>query len=132
MLKEGIKNSIERIVTEDMTAKAVGSGTLKVFATPCMIAMMEEASHTSVREYLADGEGTVGISIEARHLVATPVGMKVVCESELTEVDEKRLVFRVRVFDEEGLVGEGTHERFIINDEKFMQKAHAKLERSKK
>ena len=77
---------------------------------------------------LSEGEGTVGTKLDVSHLAATPVGMKVWCESELKEVDGRRLVFHVEAFDEKGKIGEGEHERFIIQNEKFMKKAQAKLE----
>lgn len=114
MLKIGIVGTQEKVVTEELSARALGSGTLAVFATPAMIALMEETAWKSVQGYLQEGEGSVGISINVRHLAATPLGMRVRCESELTEVDGRRLTFSVKVYDERGLIGEGTHERFVI------------------
>ena len=127
MLEPGIKNTIELTVTKDKCAGALGSGDLDVFATPAMIALMEETAWKSLVPYLEPGESTVGTALEVRHLSATPVGLKVRCETELTEVDRRRLVFRVRVYDPFGLVGEGRHERFVIQYEKFMKKANEKL-----
>ena len=127
MLQTGIKNQIELTVTKDKCAGALGSGELDVFATPAMIALIEETAWKSVVPYLQPGEGTVGTSLNVRHLAATPIGLTVRCETELTLVDRRRLVFEVRVYDPFGLVGEGTHERFIIQYEKFMKKANEKL-----
>ncbi|SET94003.1 Predicted thioesterase [[Clostridium] aminophilum] len=126
MIETGIKGRQETIVTEENSAKAVGSGTLLVFATPAMIALIEETAWKSVASSLGEGEGTVGTKLDVAHISATPVGMKVWCETELTEVDRRRLVFTVAVYDEKGKIGEGTHERFIISNEKFMEKANAK------
>lgn len=126
MIETGIKGRQETIVTEENSAKAVGSGTLLVFATPAMIALIEETAWKSVASSLKEGEGTVGTKLDVAHISATPVGMKVWCETELTEVDRRRLVFTVAVYDEKGKIGEGTHERFIISNEKFMEKANAK------
>lgn len=126
MLEPGIKNTIELTVTRDKCAGALGSGDLDVFATPAMIALMEETAWKSLVPYLEPGESTVGTALEVRHLSATPVGLKVRCETELTEVDRRRLVFRVRVYDPFGLVGEGRHERFVIRYEKFMKKVDEK------
>ena len=128
-IEVGIKGKKEYVVTKELTAAAVGIGLLEVYGTPYMIALMEETCHTSVEEFLEDGQGTVGISIEIKHTAATPVGMKVWCESELIEVDGKRMVFSLKTFDEVGPIGEGTHQRFIIDNEKFMRKTQAKLEK---
>ena len=126
-METGIKGKMELTVTKDKCAGALGSGELDVFATPAMIAMIEETCWRSVVGELAPGEGTVGTELNVKHLAATPIGLKVTCESELTLVDRRRLVFTVKVYDPFGLVGEGTHERFIIQYEKFMKKANEKL-----
>jgi predicted thioesterase len=126
MLEIGIKGQQELTVTLDKCAGALGSGNLDVFATPAMIALMEETAWRSVQPFLQPGEGTVGTALNVRHTAATPVGLKVRCETELTLVDRRRLVFEVRVYDPFGLVGEGTHERFVINHEKFMKKVDEK------
>ena len=122
----GIKGRKEYVVTPELTAAAVGSGLLEVYGTPYMIALMEETCHTSVGEFLEEGQGTVGISLNVKHTAATPVGMKVWCESELVEVDGKRLVFKVQTFDEAGPIGEGEHQRFIIDNTRFLEKTNAK------
>lgn len=126
MLTIGIKNKETITVTEENTAKKLGSGLLPVFATPAMVALMESTASNSVLAELAENEGTVGISLNVKHISATPVGMSVYCISELVEIDKKRLVFEVEAYDETGLIGQGTHERFIIDNEKFMAKAEGK------
>lgn len=128
----GIRNTEEMTVTEDKTAKRAGSGDLEVFSTPDMVALMEKTCLDSVRGALGENSGTVGTLMNIKHVSATPVGMKVRCESVLTEVDRRRLVFEVRAYDEAGLIGEGVHERFIIDNEKFTSKAYSTLENSPK
>ena len=122
----GIKGQVETVVNENNTAKFVGSGSLDVFATPNMIGLMEQASQASVAPFLEEGQGTVGTKIEVSHDAATPLGMKVWAESELIEIDRRRLVFEVKAYDECGLIGQGRHERFIIQNEKFLAKVNAK------
>ena len=126
-METGIRGEPMIIVTEQQTAKYLGSGELAVFATPCMIALMENTAYKSVQPFLDPGQGTVGTLLNVKHLAATPVGMEVRCETRLIEIDRKRLVFEVEAFDACGLIGEGTHERFIIDNQKFMQKANGKL-----
>lgn len=128
MLTVGISNEIYREVTQENTAAALGSGMLEVFATPAMVAMMEETCMKSVQAELDEGCGTVGTSLTVHHVSATPVGMKIHCVSKLVEIDGRRLVFDVQAFDESGLIGQGMHERFIIENEKFLGKAGKKLE----
>lgn len=123
----GITGNQSIVVNETMTAEVLGSGKLPVYATPSMIALMENTASLSVEAYLGEGQGTVGTLINVKHLSATPVGMRVTCETELVEVDRKRLVFRVQAYDEAGPIGEGTHERFIIDNVKFMEKAERKV-----
>ena len=129
MIKAGIKGVQETTVTEANTALTVGSGTLRVFATPAMIALMEKTAWKSVAAFLEEGEGTVGTQLNVAHLSATPLGMAVRCESELIEVDGRRLAFKVAAYDETGLIGEGTHERCIVKNEKFQSKADSKNKR---
>lgn len=127
MLEAGIKGTGSVEIVRENTAAAVGSGMLEVFATPMMIALMEKTACESVAPYLEEGSGTVGTELNVKHVAATPIGMQVTCETELVEVDGRRLVFHVKASDEAGLIGEGTHERFIINNEKFQSKANGKL-----
>jgi len=126
MLTIGIKGTQSVTVSNDNTAATMGSGTLAVFATPAMIALMEKTSYVSVQNELDEGMGSVGTLLNVKHLAATPVGMTVTCESELVEIDNRRLVFTVKAYDEKGLIGEGTHERFIVQNEKFLAKTNAK------
>lgn len=130
MLETGIKGYQETIVTEQNTAASVGSGVLAVFATPMMLALMEKTACDSVAPYLDEGWGSVGTKVDITHDAATPLGMKVHCESELIEVDGRRLVFTLKAYDECGLIGQGTHERFIVNNVKFQSKTDAKALRA--
>lgn len=122
----GIKGSASCVVGPEDTAKALGSGAVDVFSTPKLVALMEKAALLSVRDYLDEGMDTVGTHLDISHNAATPVGMTVRAESELIEVDRRRLVFSVKAWDETELVGEGTHERFIIDRDKFLAKCNAK------
>lgn len=126
MLKVGMKGYAETVVSMENTAKKMGSGTLNVFATPAMVALMEEASWKCVTAELEPGMGTVGTSMQIKHVAATPLGMKVTAECELLEVDGRRLVFSVQASDEVGVIGNGTHERFIVAEEKFLAKTESK------
>lgn len=126
MLEAGIIGRQEVTVDETNSAKTMGSGTLDVFATPAMIALMEKTAWMSVADMLDEGCGTVGISLHVSHDAPTPLGMKVTCESELTAVDGRKLTFEVKAYDEKGMIGKGTHERFIIQNEKFQSKANQK------
>ena len=125
-METGIKGHIEVIVDKKNIASSLGSGAVDVFATPCLIGIMEEASQTSVAPYLEEGMTTVGTKLNVSHDAATPVGMKVRAESELIEIDGRRLVFDVKAYDECGLIGQGIHERFIVRLDRFMEKAKAK------
>lgn len=123
MLETGIKGTLETTVTKDKTACHVGSGELEVYATPMLIALAEETAWKSVAAYLKPGMGTVGTKMNLDHLAATAAGRKVRCETVLTGIEGRKLVFSIEVFDDAGKVAEGTHERFIIDNEKFMAKA---------
>ncbi len=126
MIETGIKGHKEQIVTPEMSAARVGSGLVDVFATPMLVALVEQTCYESVLSHLDEGQGTVGTLVNVSHLSATPIGKRVWCDSELTEVDRRRLVFSVKAYDEAGLIGEGTHERFVIDTAKFMDKLKAK------
>lgn len=126
MIQIGIKGRQEMTVGYEQTADFIGSGMVKVFATPMMIALMERTCRLSVVPHLEEGEGTVGTHVNVSHCAATPVGMKVWAESELIEIDRRKLVFKVAAYDERGLIGEGLHERFVINNEKFQNKTDNK------
>ncbi len=124
---ENIKATVEDIVTSDNTALSVGSGSLEVFATPAMLALMEKAACKAVESILGDGETTVGTLLNVSHSSATPVGMKVSATAELISRDGRKLVFEVVAHDECGVIGSGTHERFIVGIEKFMSRTNSKL-----
>jgi predicted thioesterase len=126
MALTGVKGTAQTTVTPDKTAKAMGSGDLPVFATPAMIALMEEAAAFSLTPHLADGATSVGVAISIKHLAATPVGGVVRAESTVTESQGRSVTFSVQVFDEKGLIGEGTHERVIVDAERFLAKAEAR------
>lgn len=127
MLQPGLSLDLTFSVTPDLTAKTVGSGTLDVLATPIMIARMEQAAWTAVAPHLADGEGTVGTLMNVQHLSPTPVGMDVTCRAQLVQVEGRRLVFQVSAWDARGPVGQGSHERAVIQNERFVEKAQKKL-----
>ena len=133
MITVGMKHSIEKIVTPELTANAAGSGGLEVFGTPFMIGMMECAAMWCIQPELPEGKGTVGVEIATNHLAPTPVGMKVTATAEVIAVSEngKMITFKISAFDEEGPIGEGTHTRAIISNDRFLQKCNEKLERMK-
>ena len=128
MLHTGIKGNRELTVTQELTAQAMGSGELPVFATPAVIALAEETAWRSVAPELEPGQGTVGTELHVEHIAATPVGMKVRCETELIGIDRRKLSFSVVVYDEAGEVARGTHCRFIVDNEKFLKRAEKKLD----
>ena len=122
IIKKGIKGHQQQQVALKDTAKTYGSGSVEVFATPAMIAMMEQTAHTSLQNFLPEGFTTVGTHLNIEHSKATPLGAKVWCESVLESQDGRKLTFSVIAYDESGIIGKGTHERFIVNIEKFMSK----------
>lgn len=124
--KIGMVGITQTTVNGINTAKEMGSGSLEVFATPAMVALMEKAATIAVQESLSKEYTTVGTMINIRHIAATPLGMKVSARATLTEVDGKRLVFEVEAFDDREKIGEGQHERYVINAERFMDKANGK------
>ena len=121
MLK-GLRHSESLVVEHKDTAAVYGSGALEVFATPAMIALMEKTCLESVANKIGEGNTTVGIAVNIKHLKASPVGSTIRCEGEIVEVDRRRLVFSVKCYEGETLVGEGIHERFVVDSEKFMSK----------
>lgn len=128
-LKEGMVGQVETIVSEKNTAMAFASGGVEVFATPMMIGMMEKASLSAVDSFLPEGYATVGTQVNVSHISATPLGMKVWAKAELIKIKGKALTFKVEAFDEVEKIGEGTHDRFIISLEKFIEKTNGKLNR---
>ena len=124
----GAKFKVTIKVEKKDTAMAHGSGTLAVLATPRMIALMEESAYKCIDKYLEEGQSSVGTYLDVKHLAATPVGMEVYAESEVIEVDGRKVVFSVKAYDEKGIIGEGKHERFIVLSEKFVAKTYQKLD----
>ena len=133
MLEKGLSARSAATVAAGNTAAAMGSGDLAVFATPAMVALMENAAMQCVQGELPEGKGTVGVEISSSHLAPTPVGMKVSATAEVTGVSAngKMITFKVTASDEEGLIGEGTHTRAVIDNARFLQKCSDKLSRVK-
>ena len=124
----GLKGEASAPVTQASTAASMGSGTLPVFATPAMAALMEQAAYTSLLPCLEPGQGSVGTALTLTHLSATPVGLTVRAESEVTQVDGRTVTFRVAAYDQAGLIGQGIHQRVIIQEDRFLAKAERKKE----
>jgi predicted thioesterase len=122
VLKPGLRGEKTETVTEDNTAESWGSGGLPVYATPAMIALMEGAAVDAVDKLLPQGWSTVGIDLDVKHLSATSAGMEVRAAAELLDIEGRRLRFRVEAFDKAGKIGEGYHNRYIIEKERFMKK----------
>lgn len=127
MIYIGTKCQLEQVVTEELCASACGSGALPVFGTPFMLAMMENASMTCLQTFLEEGQGSVGCHLDVSHQAPTPIGMTVRVEAEIYAADGKMISFKVKAWDDEGLIGQGTHVRAIIDNEKFLSKTNAKL-----
>ena len=123
----GMKAAVSTLVEREDTAKEVGSGSLLVYATPCMAALMEGAACEAIAEALSDTQTTVGTSLHIEHTAATPVGLEVTAEAEVTAVEGKVITFSLRAFDEAGEIGTGVHKRVIVNSQKFLDKAYMKL-----
>mgnify|MGYP005856000755 CR=1 FL=1 len=126
-LKPGMSGQARTRVTDENTALKFGSGTVRVYATPAMIGLMEAAAIDCVERNLPQGYSTVGTKVEIRHLSATPVGMEVVATAKLLEADGARLKFQVEANDSKGKIGEGTHNRYIVKLDEFIKKAEEKL-----
>ena len=123
----GMKAEVFSFVEKEDTAKEVGSGDLLVYATPCMVALMEGAACEAIAEALTENQTTVGTALNIEHISATPVGLDVRAEATVTAVDGKVITFEVKAFDEAGEIGRGTHKRVIINPQKFLEKTYNKL-----
>jgi predicted thioesterase len=126
MLEVGIKGNASVVVTEANSAKTMGSGTLDVFATPAMVALMERTCWTSIQDHLEPGWGSVGTGLDIAHSAPTPLSLTVTCESELVSVEGRKLTFHVVCKDNKGEIGSGTHQRFLVENEKFQKKADSK------
>lgn len=125
-LNVGVKGRAELTTDESVLAVNVGSGSLEVFATPAMIMLMEKAACNCLAEFLENGETTVGTELCIKHISATPIGMKIFAEAVISEVNGREISFNVFAYDETGLIGSGTHKRFLVFSDKFMAKALAK------
>lgn len=123
----GMKGLAEIAVEREDTAAEVGSGSLLVYATPCMVALMEGAACEAISEALPEDKTSVGVELSISHVAATPVGMDVKAEAEVTAVEGNILTFSVVAYDEKGKIGEGTHKRAIVNSQRFLDKTYAKL-----
>ena len=123
----GMKGEAETTAEREDTAQEVGSGDLLVYATPCMVALMEGAACNAIEDALDEGQTTVGTMLNIEHISATPVGLEVRAEAEVTEVNGKVITFCVKAFDEAGEIGHGTHQRVMVNAQKFLDRAYAKL-----
>ena len=122
----GMKGEVSTLVEREDTALEVGSGELLVYATPCMVALMEGAACEAIAP-LPEGKTSVGTELNVAHKAATPVGMEVRAEAEVTAVDGNTITFRVAAYDEAGLIGEGTHKRVVVSSERFLAKVYSKL-----
>lgn len=123
----GMTGQAETLVERADTALEVGSGELLVYATPCMVALMEGAACEAIAPALAENQTTVGTMLQIEHISATPVGMEVHAEAQVTEVNGKVITFSVTAFDESGEIGRGTHRRVVVSSQKFLDKAYSKL-----
>ena len=123
----GMKGEVSSYVEREDTAKEVGSGSLLVYATPCMVALMEGAACEAIEEAMDETRTSVGTALSIEHISATPVGMDVRAEAIVTEVDGKVITFELHAYDEAGEIGRGTHKRVIVPVQKFLDKAYAKL-----
>ena len=123
----GMKGEAFTEVEREDTAQIVGSGSLLVYATPCMVALMEGAACEAIAEALSEEQTTVGIELNIQHLAATPVGHEVRAEATVTAVEGKIITFELAAFDEAGPIGKGTHKRCIVNSQKFLDKTYAKV-----
>ena len=123
----GAKGEASTLVEREDTALEVGSGSLLVYATPCMVALMEGAACEALAPFLPEEKTSVGTQLNISHVSATPVGLEVRAEAEITAVEKSIVTFKISAYDEAGLIGEGTHQRAVITTQKFLDKAYGKL-----
>ena len=123
----GMKGEVSTVVEREDTAKVVGSGSLLVYATPCMVALMEGAACEAIEEAMDETKTTVGTELNIQHISATPVGLEVRAEALVTAVDGKVITFEIHAYDEAGEIGKGTHKRVVVPTQKFLEKAYNKL-----
>ena len=125
-IKVGLNDEGDFIVSEEYTAEYIGSGSLEVLATPAMIAFIERVAHNLLEKHLPEGYSSVGALVVIHHLAPTPAGGKVHVQCEVIDVDERRVTFDVQVWDEVGKIGEGSHQRVIIDVKRFLQRLHSR------
>ena len=126
-IEVGMKGEVSTVAEKSDTALEVGSGSLLVYATPCMVALMEGAACEAIEDAIPEGQTTVGIELNIQHLSATPVGLEVRAEAEVTAVEGKVITFSVTAYDEAGEIGKGTHKRVLVSSQRFLEKAYSKL-----
>jgi predicted thioesterase len=129
LIPVGLKDEVIFPVDEAVTAKHIGSGSLRVLATPAMIGFMERASHAMIARCLPEGYSSVGVQVDVRHLAATPVGASVRIVTQVVEVDGRRVNLAVEAWDEQEKVGEGRHQRVVIDLARFLQRVEEKAKR---
>ena len=127
-LEIGLKNEVAGVSTEWTSATAMKSGSLRVLATPAMIALMEQAASELLDRKLPADRTSVGISLNVKHTAATPIGLKIRADATITSIDGRKIIFEVRAFDEREEIGRGTHERFVVDRKKFQSKADGKIQ----
>ena len=123
----GMQGEVSTLVEREDTAMEVGSGSLLVYATPCMVALMEGAACEAIAPALSEEKTSVGIELSISHIAATHVGMEVRAEAQVTAIDKNIITFTVTAYDEQGKIGEGTHKRAVVTSQKFLDKTYAKL-----
>ena len=123
----GMTGEVTSLVEREDTAAEVGSGSLLVYATPCMVALMEGAACEAISNALPEEKTTVGIELNIKHVSATPVGLEVRATAEVTAVEGNIISFNLAAYDEAGLIGEGTHKRAIVSTQRFLDKTYAKV-----
>lgn len=123
----GMKGEVSTLVEREDTAKEVGSGDLLVYATPCMVALMEGAACEAIADCLSETQTTVGTALNIEHTSATPVGLEVRAEATVTAVEGKVITFDIKAFDEAGQIGSGTHKRVLVQSQKFLERTYSKL-----
>ena len=122
MIEIGLKHESQVVVSQSNTAKALGSGDMEVFATPAMVALMENAAMMAVAKNLDEGASSVGVEISTSHIKASALGATITASAELVAIDGRKLSFKVKAWDEAGTIGEGNHIRFVVDRERFLSK----------
>ena len=122
MIEVGLKYESQTVVSTTNTANTLGSGDMEVFATPAMIALMENAAMMAVAPHLDEGASTVGIEMASSHIKASPIGATITASAELISAEGRKLSFKVKAWDEQGVIGEGNHTRFVVDRERFLSK----------